>query len=92
MDPIPYDKSGVYQTINSPSKTNINVQSLTHCYTQARAFHQVYCNIHKTFNEEPEKVSEAVELMESLQWVHAKPFCLQKILIQTTNASGPVWD
>jgi len=88
--------------INSPNKTIYNiikagVQPFSCCYTQARAFHQVYRNLlrvlHKTFNGEPEKISEVVELMESLQ-VHAKR-CTATPLAEDTDSNykcGPVWD
>jgi len=49
--------------------------------------------MHETFNGEPEKIGEAVELIESLQ-VHAKR-CIATPLqenIDTDFKCGPVWD
>ena len=49
--------------------------------------------MHETFNGEPEKIGEAVELIESLQ-VHAKR-CIATPLAEDTDSDykcGPVWD
>ena len=70
--PIVYDKSWVYPMIDNPS--NHSFQPNNYCYTQARAFHRVYRELlqilQATFDGEPGRITEAVELMESLQ-VHA---------------------
>ena len=95
-DPIIYDEAGVYPMINDPKNTTF--QPGSRCYTQARAFHRVYRNLlkvlQKTFNGEPEEISEAVKLMESLQ-VHAKR-CISTPYSTPYDASdyncGPVWD
>ena len=90
---IIYEKLGVYPMIDNPGKNTF--QHGSRCYTQARVFHRVYRNmlqvLQKVFNGEPDKITEAVELMESLQ-VHAKR-CMS---IPYSKAShyhcGPVWD
>ena len=95
-NPIIYDELGVYPMVNDPSSTTF--QSGSRCYTQARAFHRVYRNLlkvlQKAFSGEPEEISEAVELMESLQ-VHAKR-CISTPYSTPYDASdyncGPVWD
>ena len=91
-DPIIYDKSGVYPMIDDPSKNSF--ERHTNCYTQARAFHRVYRKLlrvlQKTFNGEPERITEAVELMESLQ-VHAKR-CISTPYSTYDYNCGPVWD
>lgn len=91
-DAIIYDKSGVYPMIDDPNKDSF--ESHTHCYTQARAFHRVYRMLlrvlQRTFNGEPEKITEAVELMKSLQ-VHAKR-CISTPYSTHDYNCGPVWD
>ena len=91
-DPIIYDKLGVYPMVDDPNKDSF--QPNTYCYTQARVFHRVYRNLlkvlQKTFNGEPEKITEAVELMESLQ-MHAKR-CISTPYMVTGYNCGPVWD
>ena len=91
-DPIIFDKLGVYPMVDGPNKNSF--QPNTYCYTQARVFHRVYRNLlkvlQKTFNGEPEKITEAVELMESLQ-MHAKR-CISTPYMVTGYNCGPVWD
>ena len=95
-DPIIYDEAGVYPMIDDPKNTTF--QPGSRCYTQARAFHRVYRNLlrvlQKTFNGEPEEISEAVKLMESLL-VHAKR-CISTPYSTPYDASdyncGPAWD
>ena len=94
--PIIYDELGVYPMIDNPK--NDTFQPGSRCYTQARAFHRVYRNLlrvlQKAFNGEPEEITKAVELMESLQ-VHAKR-CISTPYSTSHDASdincGPVWD
>ena len=91
-DPIVYDKSWVYPMIKNPNKHSF--QPDTYCYTQARAFHRVYRKLlqilQKTFDGEPDKIVEAVQLMESLQ-VHAKR-CISTPYMANDYNCGPVWD
>ena len=91
-DPIIFDKLGVYPMVDDPHKDSF--QPNTYCYTQARVFHRVYRNLlkvlQKTFNGEPEKITEAVELMESLQ-MHAKRCISTPYMINGYNCA-PVWD
>lgn len=90
-DPIPYNPQGVWPMRDNPSKEFIVPG--TECHTQARAFHQVYRNflrvMQKTFSGSPEKITEAVELMEALQ-VHAKKTMWTPY--DKTRTCGPVWD
>ena len=95
-DPIIYDELGVYPMIDNPK--NDTFQPGSRCYIQAKAFHRVYRNLlrvlQKAFNGEPEKITEAVKLMESLQ-AHAKR-CISTPYSTPYDASdyncGPVWD
>ena len=91
-DPITYDKSWVYPMIDNPDKNKF--QPGTYCYTQARAFHRVYRELlqilQKMFDGEPDKITEAVQLMESLQ-VHAKR-CISTPYMANDYNCGPVWD
>ena len=90
--PIVYDKSWVYPMIDNPNKYSF--QPNNYCYTQARAFHRVYRELlqtlQATFDGEPGRITEAVELMESLQ-VHAKR-CISTPYMATDYNCGPVWD
>ena len=76
---------------DSPSKDDIIPG--TKCYTEAKAFHRIYRNflrvLDATFNGAPEKISEAVELMEALQ-VHAKKAMWTPY--NKVSTCGPVWD
>ena len=92
-DPIVYDKSGVYPMIDDPNKDSF--ESHSRCYTQAKAFHSVYRNLLRVmqtvFNGSPDKIAEAVDLMETLQ-VHAKR-CISTPLLEGTEYNcAPVWD
>ena len=90
--PIVYDKSWVYPMMENPS--NKSFQPNSYCYTQARAFHRVYRELlqilQATFDGEPGRITEAVDLMESLQ-VHAKR-CISTPYMATDYNCGPVWD
>ena len=90
-DPIPYNPQGVWPMRDNPSKEFIVPG--TECHTQAKAFHQVYRNflrvMQKTFSGSPDKITEAVELMEALQ-VHAKKTMWTPY--DKTHTCGPVWD
>ena len=90
-DPIPYNPQGVWPMRDNPSKEFIVPG--TECHTQAKAFHQVYRNflhvMQKTFSGSPDKITEAVELMEALQ-VHAKKTMWTPYV--KTHTCGPVWD
>lgn len=89
--PIPYNPAGVWPMRDSPSKDDIIPG--TKCRTEAKAFHRVYRNflrvLDATFNGAPEKISEAVELMEALQ-VHAKKTMWTPY--NKVSTCGPVWD
>lgn len=97
---IPYNKNGV---INM--KANLTVEDIkigTKCYTEAKAFHEVYRTflrvLQKTFNGHPREIKTAVKLMESLK-VHAKrtlwtpldDTASQKPSNEETMC-GPIWD
>ena len=90
-DPIPYNPQGVWPMRDNPRKEFIVPG--TECHTQAKAFHQVYRNflrvMQKTFSGSPDKITEAVELMEALQ-VHAKKTMWTPY--DKTHTCGPVWD
>ena len=89
--PITYDPAGVWPMRENPSKEDIKPHS--ECHTQARAFHQVYRNflrvLQETVGGSPDKIREAVELMESFQ-VH-----LKKVIwtpFDEVRTCGPIWD
>ena len=88
---IPYNPNGVWPMRDNPGKRCI--QPNTPCHTEARAFHQVYRNflrvMQETVDGRPEKIIEAVPLMESLL-VHAKKVMWTPYDDFTT--CGPVWD
>ena len=90
-DPIPYNPEGVWPMRENPTKENIVASSK--CYTQARAFHQVYRNflrvLQDMFNGRPEKMNEVVKLMESLN-VHAKKAIWTPF--DSKSTCGPIWD
>ena len=90
-DPIPFNPAGVWPMRENPSKENIIEGS--ECETQAKAFHRVYRNflhvMQDMFNGQPEKMQEAVVLMESLQ-VHAKKVIWTPF--DSTTTCGPIWD
>ena len=76
---------------DNPTKTGVKVN--VNCTTEARAFHQVYCNFLRVLQEAvdgyPEKINEAVALMESLQ-LHAKKAIWTEY--DEIHTCGPVWD
>ena len=89
--PIPYDPKGVWPMRDNPTKTGVKVN--VNCTTEARAFHQVYRNFLRVLQEAvdgyPEKINEAVALMESLQ-LHAKKAIWTEY--DEIHTCGPVWD
>ena len=89
--PIDYNPAGVYPMRDNPSSDEIVPN--TNCYTQAKAFHGTYRSflrvLQETFNGEPHKIHESVELMEALQ-LHAKK-CIWTAYGEG-NTCGPVWD
>ena len=89
--PIEYNPEGVYPMRDNPSGDTIVPG--TDCYTEAKAFHRTYRNflrvLHETFNGEPQKMYQSVELMEALQ-VHAKK-CMWTPYGEG-NTCGPVWE
>ena len=89
--PITYNPAGVWPMRENPSKEDIKPNS--ECHTQARAFHQVYRNflrvLQETVDGSPDKVKEAVELMESFQ-VHLKKAIWTPF--DEVRTCGPIWD
>ena len=92
--PIIYDKSGVYPIYIPNKNDSKGFLPASDCYTQAKAFHSVYRSLlrvlDKAFNGEPQKITESVELMESLQ-VHAKR-CLSTPYLTFGYNCGLIWD
>ena len=90
--PIVYDKFGVYP-MYIPNKDDGFLPN-SDCYTLAKSFHGVYRSLlrvlDKTFNGEPQRITEAVELMESLL-VHAKR-CLSTPYMTYNYNCGLIWD
>ena len=95
-DSIPFDPKGIWPMRDNPSKKHIEPN--TNCYTEAKAFHHVYRallrELQATFGGEPDRITTAVEIMESLL-VHAKrvvrvPFDPDDDVLGLT--CGPVWD
>ena len=78
---------------NNPSKNGI--PRGTRAYFEAKAFHRVYRSLRgklqETFGGEPEKIRDAVALMESLQ-VHAKRLMALKLDPEREETVGPVFD
>ena len=78
---------------------NLNdIEPHSNCYTESKAFHLIYrALLHKlqeVFNGHPEKVPDAVQLMEALQ-VHCKK--LMWIQFHPNNGfdnhtCGPIWE
>ena len=95
--PIPYNSLGVWPMRDNPRKKTVIPG--TQCETEARAFHHAYRAflrvLDETFNGAPEKISDVVELMESLQ-VHAKKTMWTPYFecgeYQSDETCGPVWD
>jgi len=89
--PITYDPEGVYPMRDNPGGDTIVPDS--DCYTEAKAFHRTYRSflrvLQETFNGEPNKIHQSIELMEALQ-VHAKK-CMWTPYGEA-NTCGPVWD
>ena len=89
--PIPYDPKGVWPMRDNPTKTGVKMN--VNCTAEARAFHQVYRNFLRVLQEAvdgyPEKINEAVALMESLQ-LHAKKAIWTEY--DEIHMCGPVWD
>ena len=93
---IPFNAKGVYPMRPNPSAATVIPH--TNCYTESRAFHQVYRmllrKMQEIFNGYPEEVFSMVTLMESLQ-AHAK-----RVMWTAYNPDdpdddstcGPVWD
>lgn len=93
---IEYESAGVWPMRHNPAATT--VPRNTNCYTESRAFHQVYRMLLKklqdVFNGNPKDIGRAVQLMESLQ-LHAKK--LRWVKFNPNNpyddtTCGPVWD
>ena len=65
------------------------------CYTEAKAFHQAYRALLKklqsVFSGNPDKIKEAIDIMESLA-VHARKLMWTKIRDDDYLTCGPVWD
>ena len=92
---IPFDQQGVWPMRDNPSKSGITRG--TRAYFETKAFHQVYRTLlrklQEVFNGEPEKISDAVAIMESLQ-VHAKRLMALPLDPNDPNSEtvGPVFD
>jgi hypothetical protein len=90
---IRLQQEGVWPMRNNPSKNGI--RRGTRAYYETRAFHQVYRSLlgklQETFSGQPEKIRDAVALMESLQ-VHAKRVMSTKLDPASTETVGPVFD
>ena len=91
--PIRFQQDGVWPMRNNPSKNGI--PRGTRAYYETRAFHRVYRSLlgklQETFSGQPEKIMEAVALMESLQ-VHAKRVMSTKLDPGSEETVGPVFD
>ena len=99
-EPIPYNPNGVWNM-----KDNLAISDIekgTVCHTQARAFHNVYKTflrvLQDTFDGHPERMDEAVKLMEVLK-VHAKRAIWTPLNSLTARPPeegevmcGPIWD
>lgn len=94
--PIPFRPDGVWPMRYNPAA--FTVPADTNCYTESRAFHQVYRTLlrklQEVFNGQPQKIGETITIMESLQ-VHAKKLMWTKFRPDSTvddTTCGPVWD
>ena len=92
---IPLEENGVWPMRKNPGKDGIPHGS--RAYYEAKAFHQVYRNLlrklQETFNGKPEKIRDAIALMESLL-VHAKRVAAFPLDPDNPNSKtvGPVFD
>ena len=90
-DDIPFDSKGVWPMRNNPSKEGTS----GNCYTEARAFHTTYRKLLRelqaTFTGEPERITSAVTIMESL-FVHGKHVMRVSLRPDSQETCGPVWD
>ena len=98
--PIPYNPDGVWNMKDSLAISDIEPGTV--CHTQAQAFHRVYRNflrvLQDTFDGHPERVDEAVKLMEVLK-VHAKRALWAPLNSENVRPPeegeimcGPIWD
>ena len=90
---IAFDQSGVWPMRENPCKDCIPPHN--NCYTEAKAFHQAYRALLKklqsVFSGNPDKIKEAIDIMESLA-VHARKLMWTKIRDDDYLTCGPVWD
>lgn len=92
---IPFDENGVWPMRKNPGIDGIPLGS--RAYYEAKAFHQVYRNLlrklQETFSGKPEKIRDAIALMESLL-IHAKRVAAFPLDSGDPNSEtvGPVFD
>ena len=92
---IPFQPEGVWPMRKNPSKNGITRG--TRAYFETRAFHQVYRNLlrklQEAFSGEPDKISDAIAVMEALQ-VYAKQVMALRLDPDDPRSEtvGPVFD
>jgi hypothetical protein len=94
-DDIPFRSDGVWPMRNNPRASNVPPD--TNCFTESRVFHEAYRallrKMQEVFDGNPDKMDEAVTIMETLQ-VHAKKLMFTKFDPDSDDETtcGPVWE
>lgn len=94
--PIPFDPQGIWPMRDEPNVNDIEPNS--NCYIESKTFHLVYHallrKLQMVFNGHPEEVTDAVQLMETLQ-VHGKKLMWTRLSPNDSfddRTCGPVWE
>ena len=91
--PVPFDPLGVWPMQDNPSKDKIRPQ--TNCYTETKAFHEVFRallkKLQEVFSGNPDAIKETIPIMESLA-VHGQKVMWTKLAEDNDTTCGPVWD
>jgi hypothetical protein len=95
-DIIAFRSDGVWPMRNKPKASDVPPD--TNCYTESQVFHLTYRallrKLQEVFDGNPDKINEAITIMESLQ-VHAKKLMWTKFYPDSDTddtTCGPVWD
>ena len=97
--PIPFNPNGVWPMRSMRFEhSSENIKPNTNCYTESKAFHHAYRaflrKLQETFSGNPAMITDAVELMETMQ-VHAKKLMWTKFRPNSwlnDRTCGPVWE
>ncbi len=90
---INFNADGVWPMRDNPS--SCTVEPGNNCYIESKVFHQTYRaflnKLQRVFSGHPDEITEAIEIMESLQ-VHAKKLMWTKYEPNSQYTCGPVFD